>query len=866
VEVVPINFNSEKKMRLRSKLKRMFFGVKKETIPFRIIFAEFKKSLELNNQILDLIADANDKLSGDYIFDEQYIQKTCHRLTELVQQLIVTINHLTDQKYTDLYTNFHRIESEIDSLLSGRTLNQVKDFVLPYSSVSRDLTDSVGGKNAHIAEIGALLDLKIPSGFAITTSAYLYFLDDNNLRNRIFGIREKWRHKEIAVDEASQKISRLILDAEIPDVLKNEILSEAERVSKEYEDVTPCFAVRSSALGEDEISSFAGQYLSCLNIPLNEIPQAYKEVIASLFSPEAMEYRLQMDFRPHEIMMAVACQMMIPAKASGVLYTYNPVRPKEETMIINSAWGLGEPIVSGEVPTDHFVLERRPPHQARELNIVRKDQSMILKGCGGIAIDGVQEEQRMEPSLKKDQLQELARIGIRLEQYFKRPQDIEFAVDSQNKVTVLQSRQLRLQDERAPRACDLTGLGGKYPILFRGKGIAAMEGIGIGPAWILSEEHDLNEFPMGGILVARHATPQLARVIHRAAGFITDIGSTTGHLATVAREFRVPALFNTGNGTELIEHGQEITLDTECLTIYEGVVQELQYYSIQEDPLEEMYEYRLLRRMLKKIEPLNLTDPTAENFTPAGCRTYHDLTRFIHEKAVETIIDLNFYHAHHRDTQAGQLLWDYPLDLILIDVGGGIEGKHEKGIRPEQISSIPMQAILDGMSYPGMWDMSPAGVDFSGFMSSLTRTSPIRSTSPEDVGRNLSVISAEYTNINFRLGYHFTVIDAFVSDNILDNHIYFRFSGGVTETTRRTRRTRLLAKILSHYDFLCEVHGDIVVARLKRTDRDGMLNRLFLLGLLVGFTRQLDVKMVSEDTIITFFNEIKNIMEKKNGK
>ncbi len=853
-------------MSLIDRMRRLVGLKKKETVPFKILFAEFKKSLELNNQILDLIADANDKLSGDYIFDEQYIQSTCRHLNDLVRQLIVTINHLTEQKYLELYSSFHRIEEELEALLQGRALGRVKDFILPYDGVTRDLTDSVGGKNAHIGEIGTLFNIRIPDGFAVTTAAFSFFLEENNIRDRILDIRRQWHQSEIAVDDASRQIQRTIMEAEVPATLRDEILSAAEYISRQYKDTVPCFAVRSSAIGEDEFSSFAGQYLSCLNIPLKEIPQAYKEVLASLFSPEAMEYRLMMDFRPHEIMMAVACQMMVPAKASGVLYTYDPVRPEDETMIVNSAWGLGEPIVAGEVPTDHFVLDRRPPHEVREIQIVRKSETMVLRGCGGLGIDKVGDERRMESSLTTNQLRELAEIGTRLEKYFKRPQDIEFAVDPQDRVVVLQSRQLRLQQKRAPRACDLTGLGGKYPVVIRGRGIAAMEGIAAGPAWVLTEGRDLNDFPMGGILVARHATPQLARVIHQAAGFITDVGSTTGHLATVAREFRVPALFNTENSTEVITDGQEITLDTECLTVYQGIVQELQYYAIQEEHIEEMYEYRLLRRVLKKIEPLNLTDPAGDNFTPSGCRTYHDLTRFIHEKAVETIIDLNFYHAHHRDTQAGKLLWDFPLDLILIDVGGGIEGKHEKGVLPEQITSIPMQALLKGMSYPGMWDMTPAGVDFSSFMSSLTRTSSVRATSPEDVGRNLAVVSAEYTNINFRLGYHFTVIDAFVSDNILNNHIYFRFSGGVTETTRRSRRTRLLAKILSYYDFLCEMHGDIVVARLKRTDKQEMLQRLFLLGLLVGFTRQLDVKMVSEETIDSFFNEIKTIMEKEHGK
>jgi len=843
---------------------QLFHKKGQESVPFKILFADFKKSLELNNQILDLIADANDKLSGDYIFDEQYIQTTCRELTDLVRELIVIINHLTGQKYSDLFSSFHHIEEEIKVILQGQVLYPVSEYILPYSSVTRDLLDAVGGKNAHIAEIGSLLELRIPEGFAITTAAFSAFWTENNLEETIYPIVEQWQQKKIAVEDAARNIQQAIINAVLPAKLEKAIVQAAGQITRDSDNTTPCFAVRSSALGEDDAASFAGQYHSCLNIPMEDLPRAYKEVIASLYSPEAMEYRLLKDFRHNEIMMAVACQLMIPAKASGVMYTYDPVRPETENVLINSAWGLGEPIVSGEVPTDHFTLDRQPPHEVLQMQVVRKERSMVLQGCGGTNMKSVQEEQRTQPSLKNKKLQELAEIGLQLEKYFKKPQDVEFAIDRENRIVVLQSRQLTLRQERVPRACDLTGVGGKYPILMRGNGIAAMEGIASGPAWILEEKNNLEDFPMGAILVARHASPQLARVIHKAAGFITDVGSTTGHLATVAREFRVPALFNTENGTSLLEQGQEITLDTECLTIYEGKVQELQYYNFYEEHIEEMYEYRLLRRVLKKIEPLNLFDPNEDDFTPQGCRTYHDLTRFVHEKAVETIIDLNFYHSHHRDTQAGQLLWDYPLDLILIDVGGGIEGGHEKGIRPEQISSVPMQELLRGMSYPGIWDMSPMKVDFSSFMSSLTRTTPTRNTSPEDVGRNLAVVSAEYTNINFRLGYHFTVIDAYISDNMLDNHIYFRFSGGVTDTTRRSRRTRLLSEILAHYDFLCELHGDIIVARLKRMDKESMLKRLFLLGLLVGFTRQLDVKMVSDTKINEYFEQIKTIMEESN--
>jgi pyruvate,water dikinase len=843
---------------------RLFGRKQKETIPFKVLFADFKKSLELNNQILDLIADANDKLSGDYIFDEQYIRNCCRYLTDLVRELIVIINHLTGQESPGLFISFHRIEEELEAILKGEIISPVQDYVLPYPDIDRSLFEAVGGKNGHIAEIGNLLGLSTPSGFAVTTTAFDAFWEYNDLRDTVEKYTRKWRSGEITVSEAAEAIQETIIKAELPRDVVDAIRMAANLTMGKKADGR-CFAVRSSALGEDDVASFAGQYLTRLNVSTRDLPEAYKEVVASLYSPNAMEYREGKDFRPNEIIMAVACQLMIPAAVSGVMYSYDPMRPETETLIINSAWGLGEPIVSGEVPTDHFVIDRKPPHEVREVNIVRKEQSMILLSCSGTDMEPVREDQRTMPSLQNKQLKKLAQAALQLERHFKKPQDVEFAVDASGKIIILQSRQLTLQQERPPRACDLNGLDGQYKIIMRGSGIAAMEGIAYGPAWVLTDDRDLKDFPMGAILVARYASPQIARVIHKAAGFITDIGSTTGHLATVAREFRVPALFNTENATGLLEHGTEITLDTECLTVYEGIVHELQYFSLHEEPIEEMYEYRLLRRALKKIEPLNLVDPTDKNFTPEACRTYHDLTRFVHEKAVETIINLNFYHAHHKDTQAGQLLWDYPLDLVLIDVGGGITGEHSSGIRPEQIASVPMQALIKGMSYPGMWDMTPAGVDFSSFMSSLTRTAETGHSRPEDIGRNLAVVSAEYTNINFRLGYHFTVIDAFVSDNIPDNHIYFRFSGGVTETTRRSRRTRLLYNILSHYDFFCELHGDIIVARLKRMDKNNMLDRLFLLGLLVGFTRQLDVKMINDDRITLYFEKIKSIMEGTHG-
>lgn len=291
---------------------------------------------------------------------------------------------------------------------------------------------------------------------------------------------------------------------------------------------------------------------------------------------------------------------------------------------------------------------------------------------------------------------------------------------------------------------------------------------------------------------------------------------------------------------------------------------ELCFYGLTEEVIEETTEYRLLRRVLQNIAPLNLLDPAEKNFTPDACRTLHDITRFVHEKAVEELIDRNYYQPHHWRTAAGKLQWNIPLDLVLIDVDGGLAPGSKKGKVPmEAIVSLPMQYLLKGLAHPRAWDNEPMSVDLGSFMSSLTRTISPELSTPREVGQNLAVISKEYANVSLRLGYHFTMIDSYISENMNDNYAYFRFFGGVTDPTRRSRRAKFLGAILSRHDFRIELHGDLVVARIKKLDKAGMMQRLHLLGLLVGFTRQLDVKMLSDQHIDTYIDKFNQLLEVK---
>ena len=268
--------------------------------------------------------------------------------------------------------------------------------------------------------------------------------------------------------------------------------------------------------------------------------------------------------------------------------------------------------------------------------------------------------------------------------------------------------------------------------------------------------------------------------------------------------------------------------------------------------------------MLKKITPLNLVDPHSPSFTPASCRTYHDITRYIHEQAVAELIALSEDRRGILDATARKLRSPLPLNLSVIDLDSEATGDTEE-LEIPQLHSLPLRELLTGLIDSGMWSTDPVPVDMGSFMASLTRTLGVSGPGSEKLGRNLAVVSSEYMNLNLHLGYHFVLVDAYVGDVINDNALYFRFLGGVTDFSRRARRAGCIAKILERADFRVELHGDLVIGRLKKFDKDAMRAKLRLLGGLVGFTRQLDVRMARDDDSHCFAEEflaaIKPVME-----
>ncbi len=837
------------------RLKKCFsFGSSSKTVlPFTVLFKKFRSVLERNNLILELMADMGDKLGGEYIFDSQFVIDITGRVSDLVFKLISDLCVMTQSEIVDLFVAFERIQFEIQEELAGRRAVPVTKPVLLLDELSGDFSEEAGNKFANLGDIRNTLGLPTMDGFVVTTRSFFDFMQANGL----FKLIEKNLagfdlDDESALEAFCDDVRRRILTGTMPRQITSAINAALEIVCSRNRGNTLGFAVRSSAWGEDSEFSFAGQYESVLNVQRKGIADAWREVAASAYTPEAVRYRLHRGYHESEMAMAVGCQLMVESEVSGAMYSYAPVAAEQDAMVISAAWGLGVAVVSGIAESDTIFLERLPPHNVLSIESGHKTTKLIGDRNGGTSWVDVPKELQDAPCLSPDFIRRLAETAAMIERYYRRPQDVEWAFDSLGNLFILQSRPLNVkptQPERHMVHIDYAALSAQ--VLFSGKGTVVQGGVASGKVQVVLNDDDLKDFPVGAILVARHTSPKYSRIMRKAQAIITDIGSATGHMATLAREYRVPTVVDTGVGTKLLKTGDEVTLDAIRNVVYAGTVKELSQFEItQEEVFEETYEYRMLKRVMKKVTPLNLVDPNSEMFRAARCQTFHDITRFVHEKAVESLINLSENYQRYHDKRSKRLKFSIPLDLMIIDIGKGTSSEPDApSLTLDQVESVPMKALLEGLVGSSMWETAPVAVDLGSFMSSFTRTFSSSMARPEDVGRNLAVLSDSYMNLHLRLGYHFNILDAYISEELNDNYIYFRFLGGVSNIERRSRRAKFIADVMEGFDFRVEIHGDLVVGRLKKLSRDRMVGRMKVLGGLVGYTRQLDVNMTGDDMV-----------------
>ena len=823
-------------------------------VAFPEVFEHFQDLLQDHQKIMETIADLGEKSGGEYVFDRKYLLDTVNELHSLLLRLVKGLNLISGNRYLELYTTLDRIMLPLEAELRGRlSLTEEMPYVVALKDAPLDLPELVGGKAGALMEIIQRLHLPVPDGFVVTTRAYRRFLEHNQAEERIHSLLTAWISEKLDTMQISRQIKYALLAGVMPQEVAREIRREAQS--------RPFWAVRSSAFGEDGELSFAGLHESILQVPSAGVLEAVKKVWASLYSPQALSYRRQVGLLGEEAAMAVLCQEVIASRASGVAHSLDLEAPESDVLVIYAYPGLGRTVMEGRTNLDRFVVERRQPFSIRAKNIVKKESYRQVAPGGGEAEVTVSPEERERPALAEEDIQTLARWSRTLERYFKRPQETEWALDEKGQLWILQSR--GLTSPKPVEAPDIYESCSTYTVLIRDQGAVAHAGVGAGPVFVVSSDHDLEGFPEGAVLVTRYTAPWLAPVVPKAVAIVAERGSPAGHLATIAREFRVPTLVGVENAVALLPAGQDITVDTHNRLIYQGRVAELlRYELIQSTTFEDTPEFRLLRRLLKRVAPLNLTDPQDQNFTPAGCRSVHDVIRFVHEKAVQELMDLPRFLKRFKEARVCTLVSEVPIGLKIWDLGGGIDPQAKGSqITAAQIRSLPLRALWEGVTLPGVWSTEPVAVDFKGLMSSLTRTLGEDLSAQDYLGINLAVVTETYLNLHLKLGYHYNLIDVRMDPDPHHNHIYFRFVGGVTDFTRRTRRARLLADILSRYHFKVDIKGDLVLARILHLPQEEVRRRLIALGQMVGFTRQLDMQLKSDEDVEHFLEVFVQCLE-----
>ncbi|MBM4300136.1 MAG: hypothetical protein FJ121_01180 [Deltaproteobacteria bacterium] len=689
------------------------------------------------------------------------------------------------------------------------------------------------------------MGLPVPDGAVATLSAYKLFMEqelpggDGTLLARLkSGLQNLDLAREALVGQVSRELQHLILAQPIPLELADALIQEARRLAPAGDHT---LTVRSSGGREDMAASFAGQYETFLGVAPEEVPDRWRRVLASQFGEGAIIYFKLQGLLLEEAAMGVLIQRLVAARSAGVMLTSDP-GGSPENLLISATWGLAADLVAGKMAGDEYLVAKANGRliQAR---YARKEHLLQVR-------EGRLEKRPVAPELvealvlEASDLERLSSYARSLEAHGGCPHGVEWVKDAQGDLQVVQSRPLPPADNsrRPPQGMAEAAAGVRVLL----GGHVGSPGVAAGPLFLMGPDRSLAEVPPGVVLVVPRTTPELAPLLPRIAALLAEMGSATGHLTLVAREYGVPALVDALGAAELPE-GEVVTVDAYHGKVYQGRIDALLRYQSphpRHSPASPIL--ARVRAVADLILPLNLMDRRSKEFRPENCRTYRDITRFTQEKAIQLMFGLMDEVAQGRVPALRLLKLEtaLPLNLQLVDLGDGL-ASHETPVPPEDIISRPMRALWRGISYPSITWAGPVPVNVGGFLQVLGQSAI---NPPQKFwDKTYAIVAANYVNYACRQGYHFQSVDSYIGDVPEKNYINFTFKGGAADDVRRIRRIRLIATVLDRLGFDMEIFGDVIRARFRRRSETEMEERLDIVGRLMAYVRQLDMLMKDDN-------------------
>ncbi len=453
-------------------------------------------------------------------------------------------------------------------------------FIKWFSELSNQDVGIAGGKGASLGEMYNN-DFPVPPGFVISAQGFDYFISSQGLKNKITSMINSTDMEDTGeLQKISKEIRALIEIQKLPKEMEDEIIESYHILSSEKinglgvsqdalnilkHSQEPIFvSVRSSATTEDSSdASFAGQQESFLNVKGDKkLIEFVKKCFSSLYTPRSIYYRSRKGVKEGVSLLAVVVQKMVDSQKSGVIFSKDPINMNDD-IVIEAVYGLGEGIVSGRINPDHYVVDREM--KIKEIKLTEKKVAIVRTGSGENAIVKLSEERSKSQVLTKAQILQLAEYAVKLEQHYRKPQDIEYAIDSE-KTYIVQSRPITTLGEQR-KAVNLSG-----NILVHGLG--SSPGVGVGIVKIIKDLSDLSKIKKGDILVTEMTNPDMVVAMQKSSAIVTDEGGVTAHASIVSRELGIPCVVGTGNATSVLKDGMKITVDGTNGKVYEGEVAE----------------------------------------------------------------------------------------------------------------------------------------------------------------------------------------------------------------------------------------------------------------------------------------------------
>lgn len=442
-------------------------------------------------------------------------------------------------------------------------------FIKWFAELSKQDIPLVGGKGANLGEL-TQAGIQVPPGFCVTADAYRHFIQSTGLQDKIRTLMAETNLNDTRDLEAkTSTIREMITSTPMPAEIKEEIVYAYESLSTAGS--LARVAVRSSATAEDlPDASFAGQQDTYLNILGDqEVLDYVQKCWASLWTSRAAYYRQTQGFNHFEVYLAVVVQKLAAADKAGVAFTSNPVTNHRDEIVINASWGLGEAVVAGLVTPDDYIVEKGT-WNIKQIEVAEKKLMVTRDPENEIGTRTVPVRERLGEAyvarqcLSNQDIVRLAQICSRIEQHYNMPMDIEWAYDaSDDQFYLLQARPITTFREETPEM----NTAKKEDLEVLVKGTPASPGIAFGRVNII-RGNDISSVQEGDILVTIMTNPDMVPAMSKARAIITDEGGRTCHAAIVSRELGVPCIVGCYNATQVLQPGQEVTVDATRGVVY----------------------------------------------------------------------------------------------------------------------------------------------------------------------------------------------------------------------------------------------------------------------------------------------------------